>query len=210
MGGRGSNSFGGGGLSGGLDPADIVTTTSLISERERHPEEVDATLAVLRDVQAEYGVVVEDALVSVLKGKGRSTLGYYDFGGNLALNQNFFDTKRMNQAYDNCGNFHPGRGSKSAIEAVAAHEMGHRLTDVAAVNAGMGAWQLDALSTNIVKEAAKKTGYKGYKKFAAKISGYAKSNCAECVAEAFADVYCNGANARRESRAVIIELKKFF
>ena len=45
---------------------------------------------------------------------------------------------------------------------------------------------------------------------AAKISGYAKTNYAECVAEAFADVYCNGKNAKKESRAVVSELNKYY
>ena len=38
---------------------------------------------------------------------------------------------------------------------------------------------------------------------ASKISGYAKTNPAETVAEAFCDVYCNGSKARKESKAIV-------
>lgn len=211
MGGRGSGSSGGG-ATGGLNPNDIISVTSLISDRERHQEEVDATLTVLRAVHEKYGVEVEDAQIAVLKGRGLTTLAYYDAEGNLAINQNFFNSARMDQSYDDCvkSGFHPSRGNKSGIEAVVAHEMGHRLTDMAGVNAGKGTWQLDSVAHDIVYRASRAAGYKNMDAFVAKISGYARQNRAEAVAEAFADVYCNGARARRESRAIVAELDKYF
>ena len=211
MGGRGSGSTSGG-ASGGLNPGDIVSTTSLISERERHKEEVDATLTVLRDIQEQYGVNLEDAQIATLKGAGRRAMGYYDAGGNLAINVNYFNSERMNSAYDDCvaNGFHPSRGSKSGIEAVVAHEMGHRLTDIAGVNAGKGTWQLDSTARDIVSNAAKASGSRSVRKFMAKVSGYAAGDYAEAVAEAFADVYCNKGRAKSASKAIVKELNKYF
>ena len=212
MGGRGSGSGSGGGATGGLNPGDIVSVSSLISDRERHQEEVDDTLTVLRDVHEKYGVDVEDAQIAVLKGKGLTTMAYYDSAGNLAINQTYFNNERMTSAYDMCveSGFHPGRGSKSGMEAVVAHEMGHRLTDAAGERAGKGTWQLDSTARDIVYNASRAAGYKNMNTFTAKISGYAKQNYAEAVAEAFADVYCNGSRASRESRAIVTELNKYF
>lgn len=208
FGGRGSSSSGG--ASGGLDPSDIVSTTSLISEREGKEREVDETLNVLRDVMKDYGVDLEDVRVATLKGKGNATMAYYDAGGNLAVNKKYFDSKKMNDAYDACvdSGFHPSRGNKTGMEAVVAHEMGHRLNHIA----GGNSWEkLDSTAYDIVKKASKATGYKNAtKEFSAKISGYAKQSYAEAVAEAFADVYCNGKKASRESRAVVSELNKYF
>lgn len=52
------------------------------------------------------------------------------------------------------------------------------------------------------------TVQKSSMKMASNISGYAKSSYAECVAEAVADVYCNGSKARVESRAIVNEINK--
>lgn len=210
MGGRGASSSGGG--TGGISSGNIISTTSLISARERQQKEVDLTLSVLRDVQDRYGVNINDAQIATLDKKGASVIGYYDMSGNLAFNQNYFDAAKLDKAYDGCtsSGFHPSRGNKSGIEAVAAHEMGHRLTEEVGVKTGRGSWQLDAASNDIVKTAAKNAGYKSVKDFRAKISGYAKKNNAEAVAEAFSDVYCNGSKASRESQAVVNALNSYF
>ena len=159
-----------------------------------------------------YGIQIQDAQIATLKGRGASVMGYYDADGNLAINKNYFDSAKMNAAYDRCADsgFHPSRGNKSGIEAVVAHEMGHRLTDAAGVNSGAGSWQLDSTANSIVKQAAKDAGYRSTKTFVSKISGYAKQNHAEAVAEAFADVYCNGNKAKKESRAIVNVLNKHF
>ena len=213
MGGRGG--FSGGGFSGGggLNPNNIVSTTSLISEREGKKSEVDETLAVLRDIQSRYGVDVVDAEIATLKGKdGASTLAYYDPSGNVAVNKNFFDSKRMDSTYDDCikEGFHPSRGNKTGLEATVAHEMGHRLADVAGRKMGFGNWAVDQASTQILKDAKKSLGYSKMFDVASKISGYAKFSPAEAIAEAFADVYCNGSKARKESSAIVTELNKYF
>ena len=211
MGGRGSSSGGGGGGTTGGN-VNVLSETSLISAREGKRSEVDQSLSVLRDIKDRYGVEVEDAQVVRLDAKNANVMAYYDAAGNLAVNETYFDSKKMNAAYDRCvdSGFHPPRGNKTGLEATVAHEMGHRLTDVAGVKAGNGAWNLDATSNSIVKEAMKATGSKSIKEFRAKISGYAKQSNAEAIAEAFSDVYCNGKKAKKESQAVVNALNKYF
>ena len=211
MGGRGSSSSGG--AYGGLNPANVVSTTSLISAREGSRREVDQTLTVLRDVESRYGVVVEDAEIATLKGAGQRTMAYYDSAGNLAINKSYFDAAKMDAAYDGCvaSGFHPSRGNKTGIEAVTAHEMGHRLTDAIGERTGRGRWAIDGVATDIVRQAARNAGYgRNVRQFTRRISGYAGTDHAEAVAEAFADVYCNGARASRESRAIVDVMNSYF
>lgn len=214
--GRGSSSGGGGGGgggTGGLNPNDIISTTSLVSLRESQKAEVDQALRVAYDIQRQYGVNVEDLRVATLKPKAATTMAYYDQGDNLAINKNYFNSARMNKAYDKCvkSGFHPSRGNKTGIEAVTAHEMGHKLTNEVAKKQNLGSWELDKAANGIVKQAAKETGYgNSTRKFAAKISGYGKQSHAEAVAEAFSDVYCNGSKASKESKAVVKVLNGYF
>ena len=214
-GGRGASSGGPtGGATGGLNPANIVETTSLVSARERKKTEVDQALRVARNVYENYGLNVEDLQLATLKGKDAlTTLAYYDAGGNLAYNTNFFNAKKMNDAYDSDvkSGYHPSRGNKTGIEAVVAHEMGHALTDEIAKRKGYGSWQLDRASADIVKQASKNAGYGNKtRKFISKISGYGASSNAEALAEAFADVYCNGSKAGKESKAIVNIMNSFF
>ena len=139
------------------------------------------------------------------------TLGFYSpNGGGVSLNKYYTNVAAMNAAYDEAikAQYHPARGSKSGVEAVAFHEMGHALTDHLA--AKMGVKDLDHAAKNIVNAAYKAMGHKGdaTKGWAGKISGYAKENYAECVAEAVADHYCNGRKAAAESKAIMKELRR--
>lgn len=209
-GGRGGN--GGGGAPGGINPADVLSTRSLISERERSERAVDDALQVLSDVESQYGVVVEDMLVSKIRNRGGGvTLGYYDAEGNIGINEKVFaNITGLNKTYDSSvkTGFHPSRGKKTGLQAVLAHELGHRLNYVA----GGNDWnRLDSTADAIVKSASNSTGYANKtRQFRSAISGYATTNNAEAVAEAFADVYCNGNRAKKESRAVVNELNKYF
>lgn len=213
MGGRGSSSGGRPRGGKGVNPANIVSTTSLVSEREGYRTEVDQVLTVARDVYQQYGIA-SDLEVATLKGKDAlSTMAYYDSNGNLAINKNYFDAKKMNDAYDACvdSGFHPSRGNKSGMEAVTAHEIGHGLTNEIAKKLGVTGQGMDKVSTEIVKQASKKAGYgNAVVKFSSKISGYAKQSNAEAVAEAFADVYCNGGKAKKESKAIVDVLNTYF
>ena len=216
-GGRGSSSSSGGGRfgkGGGLNPANIVGTSSLISGRnEGYRDEVDQVLTVARDVQNQYGVNL-DYDIATLKGKdAQGTLGYYD-GQNLAINKNYMNVEKMNKTYDASveSGYHPSRGNKSGLEAVTSHEMGHKLTDEIGKKMGLKGWQLDKVSDSVLKQATTKAGYKKNEtyKLASKISGYAKSSKAEALAEAFADVYCNGSKASKESKAVVDVMNSYF
>lgn len=203
MGGRGAGAgWGGGG--GGVNPP--ISSTSLISAREGKEAEVDQVLSVLRDVMDSHGVSMNDVELGKFP-PGATVMGYYDPStGALGINASYFDGTKIESAYDNCvkSGFHPGRGGKTGMEAVAAHEAGHRLTYVAAQKAGLDA---DAFSENIVDNAAKSLRYKNSANMAKKISGYALESRHEAIAEAFADVYCNGNGAKRESHAIVKELQ---
>ncbi|MBQ0165374.1 MAG: hypothetical protein KBS75_09300 [Bacteroidales bacterium] len=205
MGGRGAGASWGGGGGGSGAP---IETTSLISQRERKEAEVDSVLSTLRDVSDQYGVTMNDVEVGVFP-PGSSVMGYYDPStGALGVNGAFFDTQKVNDAYDNCiaQQYHPARGSKSGMEALASHEAGHRLTYVAGEKNSMSG---EAIADRVVEEAAKELGYKNSARMAKQISGYALTNKKEAIAEAFADVYCNGNNARKESRAIVKKLNSY-
>lgn len=212
MGGRGSSSSGGGfGRGGGIKPSDILNTTSLISERERLQSEVDQVLTVGRDVYNQYNVAPDYEIATIKDGKNGNTLAYMDAGGNLAINKKFMNSEAMNKVYDKDveAGFHPSRGNKTGLEAVASHEMGHFLTSKVATKLGMSSADFDKASGKILEQAKKKAGYKKAYDMASKISGYAKQSKAEAVAEAFADVYCNGGKAKKESHAIVDVLNSY-
>lgn len=199
--GRGRSTTAGGKTGGGNIP-NPTEISSLISAREGKRTEVDQVLAALKYVSDKYGVQVEDVQIARWD-KPVSAMAYYDANGNLAVNNAYFDARKMNAAYDECvrGGFHPKRGNVPAMEAVAAHEAGHRLTDVIGQRQGR-TWDLDAVSEDIVHTAAKRTGM-SVPTIRSRVSGYATKSNAEAVAEAFADVYCNGSRASRASRAIV-------
>lgn len=204
------NSGGKGSWTGGgtLSPSDIVSTTSLVSAREGKQTEVDETLQAFRDVAEEYGYIIDDIQLATLKGKGVTTMAYYD-GSNIAVNKSYFDKARMESAYTGCVEigFHPSQGNKTALQAVASHELGHALTD--AVGSKMTGIKGDT-ATAILKEAKKQGKLKGNLAYiASKISGYAKASPDECIAEAFADVYCNGTKAHKESQSIVSVMNKY-
>ena len=206
MGGRGSSSSsGGGGGTGGVGAGDIISTTSLVSARESQAKEVDEVLSVFNDVYNEYGSQVNDIQIAVMDSKSHA-MAYYDFGDNIAVNAAYFNSAKMTSAMESCvqSGFHPSTGNKTAMQAVVAHELGHKLTADVATKLGQSGFSgLDAAAGKIVREAKKKTGHKKSADLAAQISGYAKTNHAETVAEAYCDVYCNGSKAKRESRAIV-------
>lgn len=202
--GRGSSGAGGnlGKGSGGVNPANISNERDLVSERERKRAEVDDVLTVARDIHDQYGVDVGQFMLADIGGKDSGVMAYSD-GNNVGFNSAYFSGDSMEKAYDACvkSGFHPSKGSKTAMQAVASHEYGHVLTQVA--GAKLGKYDIDAAAKVIVDRARKLTTHKGSISMAAKISGYAGHSNAECVAEAVADVYCNGKKASAESRAIV-------
>lgn len=205
FGGRGSSSSSSGGGTGGISGADILETRSLISERETQQELVDETLAVFQSVYGEYGAQVEEIQLATLT-PGSNALAYYDADDNIAFNEAYFNKETMNAAYAESvrQGYHPSNGSKTALQAVASHELGHKLTaDIATKMGYSGFGGLDKASDKILKQALGQTKHKNIASMKGKISGYAKTSSAEAIAEAFADVYCNGKKAKTESRAIV-------
>ena len=211
MGGRGSSAGGGG---GGGSVAGIISERPMSNERETAlgmRKQIDQVLTVSRDVSDQYGVVPDDILIAKMKGGAKNgTLAYYSGGSNsIAVNEAYMTTG-MDQDYDRCvqSGFHPSRGNKSAMEAVAAHELGHMLT-YEAMNRATNFNDAIAPADGIVRRAAKASGM-GIRALQKSISGYATHNYKETVAEAFADVYCNGSKASKGSLAVVSQLNKFY
>jgi len=211
FGGRGSTSGSGSGRmggSGGVSAGDIIDQANLISEREGKTAQVDEVLGVMRDVYDEYGLQTDNTYVAELKPSQAGVLGFSD-GSSVSINKTYFNNPaKMEAAYDKsiADGYHPGKGNKTALEAVMAHELGHNLTQKAAGKMGTN---IDGAATQIVTSARKATGDKGVVIMARKISGYATVSNAEAVAEAFSDVYCNGNKATKQSRAIVNELNKY-
>ena len=215
--GRGSSGtvkrYGGG---GGLNPGDIVNEEDMVSGLAEGPKRAETAdvLSVARQMVDAYGddTVLHGFNVATLKPKASmGTLAYYD-GANVAFNERYFDAQKLAEVYADSvrSGFHPSNGSKTAIQAVAAHEYGHALTDVAARKMGItGFMALHSAADRIVNEARRLTTSRGVVQMAQKISGYATHSNAETIAEAVADVYCNGWDAKPESRAVVYTLNKY-
>lgn len=202
-----------GGATDGVNPANVKNPGSLVSARnEGNREDVDQTLGTIRDLATEYGGAnLADLQLVDIDGKDGGVIAYYDNGDNLAFNRSYFNQKGLNDAYDKCtdAGFHPSRGNKTGIEAITAHEYGHKLTYEAAKKmTGGGFGDIDAVARKIVDEARKETGARGWKAAAKKISGYAQRNPAETVAEACSDIYCNGSKASKESKAIMKVVKR--
>lgn len=211
MGGRGASSESGRYPGGGkVNLEDIESLEDLVSMREGSPREVDEMLSVGKDVHDKYGEDIGNLAAATIKekaGKG-GVLGFFG-DDEIGINKKYLDSKKMDKAMDESSKdgFHPSRGKKTGLQAVAAHEYGHKLTEAAGKRHGKS---LDAMADEIVKEARKETGHRGVVKMASKISRYATASNAEAVAEAFADVYCNGGRAKRESIAIVNALDKRF
>lgn len=201
MGGRGARSGGGRrGGGGGLRAGDILSTTSLVSERQKYDISNDI-LGSVSDVYDEYGLQLDDMHIAELKA-GVNAIAYYD-GANIGWNEKYMSEKTLNKSYADCvaEGFHPSNGNRTPAEAVAYHELGHALTD--AVGRKMNVYDIDASATRIVTEARKQTSHRGVVQMASKISGYATESNAEAIAEAFADWKCNGSKAKAESKAIV-------
>lgn len=149
-------------------------------------------------MEAEYGSAVKQMNLSVGKFRERGILGAYG-NDTLIMNQRYVKNKNLTDVMRDTDGFHPGIGNKTGAEAVASHEIGHRLGEIAAKRAGIS-------QRDIVDRAAKKVRIKT-EDMAGHISKYARSNYGETIAEASADVFCNGRRASRASKAIMAEVK---
>lgn len=168
-------------------------------------------MAGIEAMREEYpGVMDEVADVFIAEkiktNDGSVPMAFYGADG-LGINEKFANSKKMDAAYDMDvkAGFHPGRGGKSGLEAVVSHELGHAITNLAGKRLGQS---LDQAAKTIVKRAANAGKFKTTTDLAAAVSGYAKQSHAECVAEAVADVHCNGSTASAASKAIVNQLNK--
>lgn len=148
--------------------------------------------------EREYGSAVSDMKLHVGTFSDKSTLGAYG-GDTLYMNEKYVKNANLTAAMKNTDGFHPSIGNKTGAEAVSAHEIGHRLGEIAAKRARIS-------EKDIVARAAKTCRLKT-ENMAGHISGYARTNYSETIAEACADVYCNGSKASKASIAISNELK---
>ncbi len=205
FGGRGSSSGGdsgpyGGGMKDGEDTSVRVKSSHpLTQEIEKGGGGFANEIMNTRDAfEREYGSAVKDLKLSVGTFDKPGVLGAY--GDNeLVMNQKYVKNQNLTAAMQKSDGFHPSIGNKTGAEAVAAHEIGHKLGEVAAKKAGIS-------QKDIVARAGEKVGTKT-ENMAGHISKYARSNYAETIAEASSDVFCNGSKASKQSIAIMNEVK---
>lgn len=151
-------------------------------------------------MEREYGNIISQANLSVADMGKSGALGAYG-QGTVYMSDRYVKNVNMTQAMKDMAKegFHPKIGKKTGAEAVTAHELGHYLADKAMRKAGVS-------ERDIVQRASKRIGVK-VNNMAGLISGYARYNYAETIAEASADVYCNGRRASKASRAIMSEIK---
>ena len=189
----------GGNLTGGVNPNDIKGTTNLLIDTDLDEITRGEVTRTLKDFQDKYGLDYNNTRIANMKSE-TGVLAYYD-GEGIAINNEYLNSDTMNAVYKKSveSGFHPSNGSKTGMEAVVSHELGHAVNGIIADRMGIS---LDASADRIVNEAMKNTKHKSVSTFQSKISGYAKQSYAETVAEAMADCYCDGKKARSESKAI--------
>lgn len=203
FGGRGASSGGSGPFGGGMDNESTTVTV-----KSSHPltDEISTggggfanEIMNTRDAfEREYGSAVKDIKLSVGTFNKPGVLGAYG-QDTLIMNERYVKSANLTTAMKNTDGFHPSIGNKTGAEAVAAHEIGHRLGEIAAKKAGIS-------QREIVQRASKTVNIKT-ENMAGHISKYARSNYAETIAEASADVFCNGNKASKASKAIMAEVK---
>ena len=203
---KGASKIGGAGPHGaGMENTNTTTTVNsshpLADEISKGGGGFANEIMNTRDAfEREYGDAVKMLNLRVGTFSNPTILGAYG-GDTLYMNQKYVRNKNLTaamQAGAQSG-FHPGIGNKTGAEAVAAHEIGHRLGEIASKKAGIS-------ERDIVDRAAKKIGIKTAN-MAGHISKYARSNYGETIAEASADVFCNGKRASKASIAIMAEIK---
>lgn len=200
---RGGNNNGAGKFGAGMEGKNTSTTV-----KSSHPltdyigsgggEFADEIMRTRDALEAEYGSAVKRMMLEAATFSDKSVLGAYG-SDTLYMNEKYIKNKYLTKVMQSTDGFHPGIGNKTGAEAVAAHEIGHRLGEVASKRGGLS-------ERDIVARAGSKIGIKT-ENVAGHISGYARSNYGETIAEACTDVYCNGQNASKASRAIMAEIK---
>lgn len=150
-------------------------------------------------MEREYGRTISSLILSVAT-LGTGALGAYG-DGVLYMSKEYSSNSKLTEAMESASKsgFHPKLNGKTGAEAVASHEIGHYLGETASKKAGI-------TEREIVYRAGKSIGMKG-NRVASTISEYARYNYSETIAEAFADVYCNGKKASKASIAITDTVK---
>lgn len=203
FGGRGASSGGSGPFGGGMDNE---STTVTVKSSRPLTDEISTggggfanEIMNTRDAfEREYGSAVKNIKLSVGTFNKPGVLGAYG-QDTLIMNERYVKNANLTTAMKNTDGFHPSIGNKTGAEAVAAHEIGHRLGEIAAKKANIS-------QREIVQRAGKAVNIKT-ENMAGHISKYARSNYAETIAEASADVFCNGNKASKASKAIMAEVK---
>lgn len=204
--GRGGSKIGGAGpFGGGMEGSNTTVTVKsshpLTDEIGKGGGSFANEIMNTRDAfESEYGDAVKMMKLHVGTFSKPGVLGAYG-SDTLVMNQKYVKNANLTaamQAGAQSG-FHPSIGNKTGAEAVAAHEIGHRLGEIAAQKANIS-------QQDIVARAAKKINIKT-ENMAGHISKYARSNYAETIAEASSDVFCNGKKASKASKAIMKEVK---
>ena len=200
--GGGVGRFGGGMSGGGQEPGVTVRSSHPLTQeigRAGGGSFANEIMNTRDAFEAEYGSAVKGLNLSVATFNQEGVLGAY--GQNtLYMNQKYIRNANLTEAMSNTNGFHPTIGNKTGAEAVASHEIGHKLGEIAAQRAGI-------TQQDIVARAGARVKIKT-ENMAGHISKYARSNYAETIAEASADVFCNGSKASRASRAIMAEVKR--
>lgn len=211
FGGRGASYSPGSDSGGGVGDINEKWTQDTWSFRHDKANEkiVDEIHQATKEMNEQYAAMdtVMDLYMADI-GDSRAIAYYTPDKRGVGVNISYADPQKMNDAYDATvkSGFHPPRGKKTGIQAVVSHELGHALTQKLADK--MGHYSIDKAASQIMAQARKDLKVRSNHAISSKISGYAQHDNAETVAEATADVYCNGNRARKESIAVVNAMKK--
>lgn len=220
FGGRGASSSGGGGGGGNVK---IKNELDVWSERHNQSREEAATqiISATRDMNDEFGVMdhVTSVTVADFDKASSDTIAFFSPSDNkVVVNRAYTDLNKLQAAYEKsvADKYHPPLGKKSPMEAVTAHELGHAIADkINDKRRATGSSNVDVNSEVVINAWRKMYPNKahtyeelvGIPKARANISRYSSKNYHETIAEAVADVYCNGGKAKKFSKAIVIELK---
>ena len=122
---------------GGVNPNDIKGTTNLLIDTDLDEITRGEVTRTLKDFQDKYGLDYNNTRIANMK-PGTGVLAYYD-GEGIAINNEYLNSDTMNAVYKKSveSGFHPSNGSKTGMEAVVSHELGHAVNGIIADRMGI-------------------------------------------------------------------------
>ena len=164
----------------------------------------DEIMRTRDSLESVYGDAVKDITLMTATFAGEGVLGCYSPSENTVyMNKKYIGNSELTNSMLAAAKsgFHPSIGQYTGAEAVAAHELGHGMADYILSKSGVSAQQIVAGAAKKIKLPTENMA--GY------ISEYARTNYSETIAEACADVYCNGSKATKQSKAIMAEVKSY-